>query len=109
MPYINGRYYMNPQYGAAVERAREADEADASEAQFEDSSAPQIEYMSAASQEQPNRTPSPQPRPSASGKAHASQHTPPRAQEHKVEVGYGETFRPASTKVRSCAGSRQPV
>ena len=26
MPIINGRYYMNPQYGAALERARTADE-----------------------------------------------------------------------------------
>jgi len=26
MPMINGRYYMNPQYGAALERARAADE-----------------------------------------------------------------------------------
>ena len=26
MPIINGRYYMNPQYGLAVERARAADE-----------------------------------------------------------------------------------
>ena len=26
MPIINGRYYMNPQYGAALERARAADE-----------------------------------------------------------------------------------
>lgn len=26
MPVINGRYYMNPQYGAALERARAADE-----------------------------------------------------------------------------------
>jgi hypothetical protein len=26
MPTINGRYYMNPQYGAALERARAADE-----------------------------------------------------------------------------------
>lgn len=26
MPIVNGRYYMNPQYGAALERARAADE-----------------------------------------------------------------------------------
>jgi len=25
MPVINGRYYMNPQYGAAMEQARAAD------------------------------------------------------------------------------------
>ncbi len=25
MPIINDRYYMNPQYGAALERDREAD------------------------------------------------------------------------------------
>lgn len=23
MPFVNGRYYMNPQYGAAMERARQ--------------------------------------------------------------------------------------
>lgn len=72
---------MNPQYGAAVERARLADEGDDSEVQFEDSSAPQIEYMSSASQQRPSQE--------ASSKTQSS--APPQAQEHKAEVGYGET------------------
>lgn len=52
MPYINGRYYMNPQYGAALEQTREADEGDDSDAQSDDTSVPQVEYVSTASAQQ---------------------------------------------------------
>jgi hypothetical protein len=80
VPYINGRYYMNPQYGAAVEGARpeESDDVDDDGITTE----PEIELVAAdkASQrEQPTKKQAP-------GSMHA-----PQSQEHKAEIGYGET------------------
>lgn len=74
MPFVNGRYYMNPQYGAAVERAR-AERAVGSD--DDASSESRMEQVSAQ-------------------KAPQHQHSKPHPQhnqehEDKAEVGYGET------------------
>jgi rare lipoprotein A (peptidoglycan hydrolase) len=55
VPYINGRYYMNPQYGAAVEAARSGESDDVDDDGF--TTEPQIELLSAqkASQQQPTK------------------------------------------------------
>lgn len=74
MPFINGRYYMNPTYGAAVERARAAG-ALASESD-DVSSEPMMEQVLA------QKTPQKQSKPQPSNNQN---------QEHKAEVGYGET------------------
>ncbi|MFZ0213439.1 MAG: hypothetical protein WBE20_07190 [Candidatus Acidiferrales bacterium] len=73
MPFVNRRYYMNPLFGAAVERAR--GETNDSRAVSE-SLAPHLEpvaEMSDPPEKQGTRSPL------------------PKAQEHKAEVGYGET------------------
>lgn len=72
MPFIGDRYYMNPLFGAAVERSRL--EPDGLPQEDSASSGPDVELLAA---QKPLQQP--------------SSKTPPLAQEHKAEVGYGET------------------
>jgi len=72
MPFIGDRYYMNPLFGAAVERSRVGD--DVLPDEDSDSSGLHVELLAAQKQlQQPHSK------------------TPPQTQEHKAEVGYGET------------------
>jgi len=72
MPFIGDRYYMNPLFGAAVERSRSDPDVLPDEGLAP--SGPDVELLSGQKVLQ---------------QAHSK--TPPRTQEHKAEVGYGET------------------
>lgn len=72
MPFIGDRYYMNPLFGAAVERSRL--EPDGLPEEDSASSGPDVELLAA---QKPLQQP--------------SSKAPSRTQEHKAEVGYGET------------------
>lgn len=72
MPFIGGRYYMNPLFGAAVERSRL--ESDVLPDENSASSASEVKMPVAEETPRQQRS-----------------KTPSQEQKHKAEVGYGET------------------
>lgn len=107
MPIINGRYYMNPAYGAALERARQRDEdilKPIVESLESGSIQPMLDFWESDHFSEPSELSGSSPQ-SPAGKDPqiellAAQSVPQKqerhnsarnAQEHKAQVGYGET------------------
>lgn len=107
MPVINGRYYMNPAYGAALERARSNSQSPLKpllQSLESGSIRPMLDFWERSDSSEPPEPGSPPSRDLSEGdikfvpvveqSASPKQGTHssgPNEQEHKAQVGYGET------------------